>query len=104
MRGATEDQGGARPPLWKTPAHPSQAGVSFNSSTLRRFRGCEFAQRSAREYGYWRRSALEVDSAKRTAAEPDPIRARAPRTFGDVLGVPAPHRWRCMPLADCVPV
>jgi hypothetical protein len=88
----------------ETPATLPRPAFRLAGSTLPRIEVLSCPKLAARESGYWRGSALEVDSAKRTAAEPDAIRARTPRIFGDVLGVPAPHRWRCIPLADCVPV
>ena len=73
--------------------HPSQAGVSFSKIEAAADRGYEFAQNCQHASPAIGEGAAEVDAVKRTAAEPDAIRVRYPRTFGDVLGVPAPPRY-----------
>jgi len=77
----------------ETPATLPRPAFRLAGSTLRRIRGSEFAQNCQHASTAIGDEAAEVGAIKWTAAEPDAIRARYPRTFGDVLGVPAPDRY-----------
>ena len=77
----------------ETPATLPWPAFRLSGSTLRQIRGSEFAQTCKHASPVIGEGAAEVDAVKRTAAEPDAIGVRYPRTFGDVLGVPAPRRY-----------